>query len=97
MARNKHRDPARPMLQKIAARGTIIADGFRVFHGIAPDASEESFKAGAAYLFQFMLRMMDEHDEPTTDDLGRMETLDQEVSEIDTGLMLKYGASSRRT
>lgn len=73
--------------QMLADGGKPLETGWRVYNNIvvSPNASDvqrevmrETFYAGAHYIFDFMLNMMSDGDDPTPADEARMRTLHDE-------------------
>jgi len=95
-AREGRPDPHRPTLQRVADQGTVIEDGWRSFHRHTGTTDpEEAYKAGASFMFQFLIRMMDDGATETADDMRRMGMLNDEAQKIDRALFLKYGPATK--
>jgi len=88
------------MTKDLIKRGKLMEAGWFAFRFMAVplnapqhqlDAMRESFLAGAQHLYGSIMGVLNEDDEPSAEDLRRMEMISRELSEFIRDYKLRHG------
>ena len=86
-------------------RGCIVEAGWRSMHAIAfpngtlpeqYDMLREAFFGGAQHLFGSLMSALDADEEPTSEDMDRMNKIDEELKEFIKEYATKHGIPWRK-
>jgi hypothetical protein len=94
------RQAADMLAKELSDQGRLIEAGWSIFKGLtipldAPEVQIRemrlAFMAGAEHLFSSIVGILDAGDEPTDDDLRRMNLIHNELNTFRKELELRYG------
>lgn len=102
MSDNPIRDMAERLTRDLTAQGKLLEAGWQIYRllclklppHVAGDDLREAFMAGAEHIFSSILTAMDPGEEPTDDDMLRMDRLNDELEPVRRTLRLKYGRTT---
>jgi hypothetical protein len=93
------------LAKELTDRGLLIEAGFATLRGMVmhPDASDDqvrelrmAFFAGAQHLFESIMNILDPGEEPTDDDLKRIDLIDQELRRFIKEFALRHQPAEGR-
>ena len=98
-------DAADALAKRMIDQGKLIEGGYEIFAHfvIAKDASQAqreemrlAFMAGAEHLFSTIMGVLDPGDEPSADDMRRMDLIQQEIDAWRAKLQLRINPTQGR-
>jgi hypothetical protein len=101
MPNEKHEDPESDFVRGLADNGQLVVAGWAAFRtlflkGDLPESTSDMYRdaffAGALYLFESVVKILEDRDETTADNERRLKNIGRELIEFQNLMQLKYGA-----